>query len=174
MKRILFTVISFSLFLFSCNKEKENVLPKTNNITEITHSIIPLMPECADKSIKQEAISNFNSQVKEVLKQEYFEKNINYSDIRDYANSNNLLYDDVLTTEKNKIESSATQYAEGILINTNLRNIITNKIEKDIKKCECTAEIVNDGLINDITVFYTAQYSEDGILNVILDYNTPH
>lgn len=172
MKKTLF--IFSSLTLLSCSEKKNETVSPQQSISEIQHSLISTMPECGDKAIKEKAIIEFKSQIKDVLKNEYFEKNINSNDILEYSSSNNLNYQDVLEKEKGKIENSANQYADNILNSTELKNILTDKLDKDIKKCHCSAEIFNPSLIEGITISYTAQYSEDGILNVILDYSTPH
>lgn len=51
----------------------------------------------------------------------------------------------------------------------NLKNIVTAKVERELRKCECEAQLIyNDTIKNSepVNINYTAQYTDDGNLYV--------
>lgn len=131
-------------------------------------------PKCGDAKVTENAITEFKSQIREKLLQEYYDENIKSSDVSAYAYENNYSYDEVLENEKTKIKDKADLYVSNQLAETKFKNIITKNEEEKIKKCDCEAEIQNTNLIDGLFVVYSAQNTEDGNLKIVLDYIAPH
>ena len=117
-------------------------------------------PECADEDVKRTAIEILNENIKEDLVKEYVNKNYSYSDTYAYAQDNGLDIEKYTDDERKKIEKDAESYATTILSKSKVINIRTDKLDKDIKKCSCSADIENNEL-STIEIDYTAQYPED-------------
>ena len=150
MKKLI--IVSLSLLSISCS----------SNST----------PECADEVVKRTAIEILNENIKEVLTKEYVSKNYNYEDTYAYALDNGLDLEKYPDEERKKIEKKAENYATTILSKSKVINIRTDKLEDDIKKCSCSADIENSEL-SKIEIDYTAQYTEDqnNKVYVELSYN---
>jgi len=131
-------------------------------------------PKCGDAKVTENAVTEFKSQIREKLLQEYYDENINTSDVSAYAYENNYSYDEVLENEKTKIKDKADLYVSNQLAETKFKNIITKSEDEKIKKCDCEAEIQNVNLIDGLFVVYSAQNTEDGNLKIVLDYIAPH
>ena len=129
-------------------------------------------PECADEVVKRTAIEILNENIKEVLTKEYVSKNYNYEDTYAYALDNVLDLEKYPDEERKKIEKKAENYATTILSKSKVINMRTDKLEDDIKKCSCSADIENSEL-SKIEIDYTAQYTEDqnNKVYVELSYN---
>ena len=82
MKYSLLLIFSL-LFLFSC---------ETN-----------IQSKCNDESVKLDALELFKEKIKPLMLNDLIEKELNISDIRNYAWDNNLKFEDVLTDEKKRI-----------------------------------------------------------------------
>lgn len=117
-------------------------------------------PKCADEDVKRNAIEILNQNIKDDLTKEYIEKNYNHRDAYAYAVDNGLDLEKYPEEERKKIEKDAENYATNILNKSKVINIRTDKIEDDIKKCSCSADIENNEL-TEIEIDYTAQYTED-------------
>jgi hypothetical protein len=152
IKNTLFRFLIIICFLQSCNKS----------------------PECGDSKVTENAMIEFKSQIREQLLKEYYNENINKSDVIDYANENNYTYESVLENEKVKIKDKAELYVTNQLAETKFQNIITKNEDEKIKKCDCEAEIQNTNLVEGLFVVYSAQNTEDGNLKIVLDYIIPH
>ena len=118
------------------------------------------VPECGDKEVTDLAIELLNEQVKEKLKEEYVAENFHRYDAIEYANNKGWDADDYVQKEEKRIDIEADKHAEKTLIKTRLKNIRSTSIDKDIKLCNCSADVENIGL-NKIEVDYTAQRTED-------------
>ena len=117
-------------------------------------------PKCSDESVKNEAIKIFNESIKPKLIESYVNEEINEADLREYSYDNGLNADDVIKNEKERLSESIKTKAEVNLKSTKLKFIRTEKEEKEIKKCNCVAEIENSNL-KPIKIYYTAQKTED-------------
>lgn len=134
------TIILLSLIAISCNLSGN--------------------PECSDEDVKSTARKILNERIEDNLINEYIKENLNVSDVIAYARDNGLDQKEYYDTEREKVETEAKEYALNVLNKTKIINIRTNSIEKEIKKCTCSAEIENEDL-NKIEIDYTAQYTED-------------
>lgn len=129
-------------------------------------------PNCSDSIIKEKVLSQFKKEIKPILLDSRIEDKLNYSDLRAYANDHQLNYEDILNEQKEKIKAELNDEVELNLQASKILNISTEKIDKEIKKCNCAAEIVNPHL-KDIEIRYTVQHVEenkDGII-IKIDYN---
>lgn len=128
-------------------------------------------PNCGDIYLNEKAIAEFNSQVKNHLINDFYNKNINKDDVKGYAIEHNLSYSELLKSEKEKISHEADLFVTKQLSETKLKNIITLSFDDKIKKCECEADIENPNLVNGIYIVYSAQKTEDNNLKIVLDYH---
>ena len=99
MKKILFSSVLIVL-LQSCSKP----------------------PKCGDAKVTENAITEFKSQIREKLLQEYYDENINTRDVHAYAYENNYSYDEVLENEKTKLNDKAELYVSNQLSDTKFKN----------------------------------------------------
>lgn len=135
-------VLTSLLILFSCNKLIDNT------------------PKCSEEIVKNEAIKTFNEKIKPDLVTGYVNEEIKEVDLREYAYDNGLNADDVIKTEREKLTQEFDTKADVNLKATKLKHIRTEKEEKEIKKCNCVAEVDNTNL-KPIKIYYTAQKTED-------------
>lgn len=125
--------------------------------------VVEQVPKCGDEEVKKKVIELFNEEIKEELETEYYNSNFNYSDIREYLENREWDYSTdsaYIEGEKTRIRNEATTEVENWLKNTSLNNIRADFIDKEIKKCECTAEIKNPNL-KKIELEYSAQKTQD-------------
>ena len=118
------------------------------------------IPECNDEKVKNETILKFKENLKPLLIDEYIKDEINYEDLRTYAWDKGLNYNDVLEEEKSRLKFKFDSVINFNLSLTKLKNVRTEKIEKEIKKCTCNADVDNT-FLKPISIFYTAQKTED-------------
>ena len=124
-------------------------------------NLIDNHPKCNDEEVKKLALEIFKEKVEKDIKEGFINDKLNTDDLYQYAQSNGLDYDEVITVEKGKFKNDAEIYAIKVFNEVKLENILTTKIGKDIKKCECEAQIKSNYL-KEIKAYYTAQYNEEG------------
>lgn len=126
-------------------------------------------PKCSDPEVKKLAQEIFIEKMTPGLEEEYFKEQINYSDLSDYAETNGYSYDEVVSKEKERISNDAKIYLNQVKNDVKFQNILTSKIQKDIKRCDCEADIKSK-FLKDIKAFYSAQLNDEGNLYVELLY----
>lgn len=117
-------------------------------------------PKCADEDVKLVANQILTEQLQDEIVEQYIRDNYSYSDSYQYASDNRIDAQKYTDTEREKVKKAGLNYAKTLLSKSKIINIRTNKIEEEIKKCSCSAEIENKDL-NQIEIDYTAQYPED-------------
>ncbi len=78
------------------------------------------------------------------------------------------------TAEEEEKYSRFISYADSMVANTKIEliNIRTTLLDKELSKCDCRADLIFQGIINNenITIEYTAYYTDDGFLLVEVDF----
>ncbi len=122
------------------------------------------VPECNDSLVKEKVVEMFNKKIKEDLIGEYIIEKIGDENIKAYARDKWMSVEEVIETEKNNLSVDDHKYIDEILSNNSLIGIRTQKIEKEIKKCTCSGEIINDkNLMNKTNIGYSVHAIEDDI-----------
>jgi hypothetical protein len=124
-------------------------------------NLIDNNPKCSDEEVKKLALEIFKEKVEKDLKDNFINEKLNTNDLYQYAKANERDYDEVIEEEKEKLKNEAEIYAIKVFNEVRLENILTTKLEKEIKKCECEAEIKSKYL-NEIKAYYSAQYNDEG------------
>jgi hypothetical protein len=124
-------------------------------------NLIDNHPKCSDEEVKKLALEIFKEKVEKDLKDGFINDKLNTDDLYQYAQANGRDYYKVLEEEKEKLKDEAEIYAIKVFNEVRLENILTTKLEKEIKKCECEAEIKSKYL-KEIKAYYTAQYNDEG------------
>lgn len=125
--------------------------------------VLDQTPKCSDEEVKTKVIELFNEEVKKELESEYYNNNFNYSDIQEYLENkewDSTAKIEYIESERTKIRNEATIEVKKWLKNTSLNNVRAEFIDKEIKKCDCIAEIKNPNL-NKIELEYSAQKTQD-------------
>lgn len=138
MRKIIFLFAVFQLF--SCSSDT---------------------PKCNNENIKSTAVNMLNEEIRPILINWAIEKEINYSDIRNYAWDRNLDADELIEKEKKKVIEEYDSIINLALTKTEIRNVRTQNIDEEIQKCSCSAEIYNPRFTKSIDLYYTAQKVED-------------
>lgn len=126
-------------------------------------------PKCSDPKVKELALENFIKKAKPIIIDNYIKDHLNYEDLKDYAQTNGYSYDEILEKEKIKLKDEAEIDAINTFKDIKLEDILTSKIEKEIKKCDCEASIKGKS-INEIEAYYSAQLNDEEKLHVELLY----
>lgn len=132
-------------------------------------NLLDKYPKCSDDEVKKLALEIFKEKVEKDLKQGFIDDKINYDDIYQYSHANRRDYNDVVKEEEEKLKNEAEVYAIKVFNEVKLQNILTTKLDKDIKKCDCEAEIKSKYL-KEIKTYYTAQYNDEGQTYVEFSY----
>lgn len=112
-------------------------------------------PECNDEKVKEKVLLILKDKIKFSIIQSYSnEKFSDSSAAPAEAGPNDYLYSD----EQYKIANS---YAENLLKNIKLSNIITNEKADSIRKCNCESHIEIERL-GKLNIRYSAQSTDDG------------
>lgn len=120
--------------------------------------------QCDNSQAKEMILEEYMSGIERVIEEDFYYKHLNYEDISGYARANNLNYSDVIETEKKKLIFEFEKYKKEIFESVELKNILTTKIDKEIKKCECEGTIIyGDKQKN---VIYSVQENADGEIYV--------
>lgn len=146
--RLLITVFSFAIL--SCNLDKT--------------------PQCGDSEVTKKAIEAFQNQIKAKLQEEYMTENFSRYDAMEYATNKGWDAEEYATQEKERASLKAERHADSVVANTSLVNIRTTSIEKEIKRCNCTAQIVN-GDLKKIALTYSGQSTEDKEKSIYVEAN---
>ncbi len=132
-------------------------------------NLIDNQPKCSDENVKKLALEILKEKLKPNIIDNYMKEHINYDDLSEYAWDNSIPYDKVEAEAKNKLKDEAEIEAVKILNDIKLENILTSKIDNEIKKCDCEANIKSQYL-NEIEAHYSAQLNDEEKLNVELLY----
>lgn len=150
MKKAIF-ILGLLCFLVSCG------------------DIMNKYPKCGDEDVKKVVLEILEEQLEPELIKIYMDENINENDIYEYASTNGISYSKVLEEEKAKLDSGAKIYVKKVINDFTLENILTSKLDKEIRKCDCEVTIKSK-FIEEIKGYYTAQYNDKGDLYVELLY----
>lgn len=118
------------------------------------------IPNCSDSEVLLLAKDILNKELETILVKEYFSENYNYKDLLHYAVDNGLDREEFINNERKIINERGVKEAKSILESNEIINIRTNFIDKDIKKCGCSADVLNLNL-EEIQIDYWAQYTDD-------------
>ncbi len=132
-------------------------------------NLIDKQPKCSDEEVKKKVLEIFKEKIKPELIDSYVKEKINYSDLSDYASTNGYSYNNVVEKEETKLKNEAEIYAIKVFNDVILEEILTSKIDKDIKKCNCEANFKSQYL-KEIGAYYSAQYNDEGKTHVELLY----
>lgn len=126
--------------------------------------------KCDSSDAKEMILKDFKERISNSywIESEFYNEHINEEDIRQYSYANGLDYHNVLAQEKEKLASKLANYKEKIVESIKLENILTHKIDKDVKKCNCEATIIYGKKEQNIQ--YSVQENSEGEINVKL-YN---
>lgn len=150
IKKSIFIIIA--LTLISCNVDKT--------------------PKCNDDKVKKKIVELFVEKIKPRYLEEQYQ-NINLYDLRSYCYDNELNFEDELNSKKEEIKLKIEKELYIVSKQTSLINIRTNKIDKELNKCECASEIQNPKKMSYADVYYSVQKTEDSNDNLyyeIIDY----
>lgn len=158
-------------------------------------------PKCDDEQVKKNAIEIVTKRLRyEIAYNKYYEDNIKEMEnsyvsqqiLSVFSSANGMSSQELI--EKMKLEAQddihaiikgkkslqkkykvCISFADSAIANSNLyiNNIRVNKIDNEIKLCECKGTVLNStGNEQEeiATIVYTAQFSEDGVLNVIVKF----
>lgn len=114
-------------------------------------------PECSDDDVKKVALEILNENLKKEIIEQYVRENFKGSFVISGGELKEGPSDDV---ERKRVEKEGEAYASKLLSKSTVVNIRSNNIDKEIKKCSCSADIDN-GDLNKVKIEYTAQYPED-------------
>ncbi|GJH40593.1 hypothetical protein RCZ04_11430 [Capnocytophaga sp. HP1101] len=128
-------------------------------------------PKCSDEQVKKLVLEMLQEKMKDRLKDDFILNNLNSSDLRDYAYTNNISYDEVLKKEREKIEVRANQYVAKYFENLSIKNILTQQEPKEgeNKKCSCEATVKSD-MLQSMRISYTVQIDDEGQFYIVLEY----
>lgn len=126
-------------------------------------------PKCSDEQVKKLVLEMLQERMKGEIKNDFILKNLNYSDIRDYAYTNNLSFEEVKAKEIEKMEGKANQYIFKYFENMNIKNILTQNENKEAKKCNCEATVKSE-MLESTRISYSIQIDDEGQYYIVLDY----
>lgn len=132
-------------------------------------NLIDNQPKCSDEEVKKLALEIFKEKVKPAFIDEYINEHLNHGDLSEYAESNNLSYEAVFKKEKEKLTEEAEIHTLKVFKELKLEDILTSKIDKEINKCDCEANIKSQSL-KEIEAYYSAQLNDEKKLHVELLY----
>lgn len=150
MKNRILLMTGVVIFLQSCDK--------TPNVNAVGFGA----PKCNDKQVLDKAVERFKEDIKPIIIEEWVNQAIveKESDLRDYAYTNGMDYDNLVIKERKKLEKQFKAKAEINLSPTKFVNIRTTLKDDEQKKCGCEAELSNNNL-SKMDIYYTAQKVED-------------
>lgn len=127
-----------------------------------TSAVVSGIPKCNDKQVLDKAVEKFKEDIKPVIIEEWVNSAIveKESDLRDYAYTNGMDYDNLVEKERKKLEVQFKAKADINLSPTKFVSIRTTLKDDEQKKCGSEAELSNNNL-NKMNIYYTAQKVED-------------
>lgn len=148
MRKIFLSILMIAL-MSSCNKQ----------------------PECSGSDVKNTLFSIVKEEIIKEYENGYFNKEWDYSSIKDYAKDNNLNVNNFIEEKKIELKKEAKLFAEQKLKETSIELDAVRFLskEEDLKKCRCTADLIIDRE-RETKIEYTAQYTEEGKVYVELSY----
>lgn len=147
MKNKILLMTLVVIYLQSCDK---------------TSAVVSGVPKCTDKQVLDKAVEKFKEDIKPIIIEEWVNEAIveKESDLRDYAYTNGMDYDNLVQKERKKLESQFKAKADISLSPTKFVSIRTTLKDDEQKKCGCEADLSNNNL-SKMNIYYTAQKVED-------------